>query len=106
MEYRSCLIVLIGEDTANRPWVLKEIRKAWEKGIGVLGIYIHNVNDPVTGKCNKGVNPFDKFTYGKYKIPFSKIVKCYNPNPKDAYNDIANNIKEWVKDAIKIRKEH
>lgn len=35
-----------------------------------------------------------------------KIVKCYNPNPKDAYNDIANNIKDWIKDAIKIRKEH
>lgn len=50
---KSCLIVLIGEDTANRKWVKYEIEKAWNDGKGVLGIYIHNLKDPKTGLGKK-----------------------------------------------------
>lgn len=54
MCYRSCVIVLIGEETAKRKWVKYEIKKAWEDGKGVLGVYIHNLRCPRNGKCNKG----------------------------------------------------
>lgn len=54
MSSRSCVVVLIGEETANRKWVQYEIRKAWENGKGLLGIYIHNLKCPRNGKCNKG----------------------------------------------------
>ena len=42
MKYRSCVVVLVGEDTANRPWIKHEIKKAWKDGKGLFGIYIHN----------------------------------------------------------------
>lgn len=98
LEGKSCLIVLIGADTANRKWVKYEIKKAWEAGKGVLGIYIHNLKDPKTGTCNQGDNPFEQFT-------FKNVVKCYNPESSDAYNDIKGNITHWIEEAISIRNQ-
>jgi hypothetical protein len=101
MNYKSCVIVLVGEETANRPWVKYEIKKAWEIGKGLLGIYIHNINDPRTGTCRQGKNPFEQFTVGDKKL--SELVKCYNPNSNDAYNDIAEHIDSWIEAAIRAR---
>lgn len=106
MKYRSCVIVLIGEETAKRPWVQYEIEKAWNEGRGLVGIYIHNIKDPVCGKCSKGANPFDGFAMKKDDKKLSSIVKCYNPLASDAYNDIARHIEEWVEEAISIRKNY
>jgi len=102
MKYRSCVVVLIGEKTAERPWVEYEIRKGLTDGKGVLGIYIHNIKCPRNGKGNPGQNPFDKinFTDGR---KLSTVVKCYNPDSYDAYNDIANNLEKWIEEAIAIR---
>lgn len=102
MDYRSCVVVLIGEETANRKYVKYEIEKAWNDGKGLLGIYIHNLKCPRNGTCNKGPNPFDQFTF-EDKSKLSSVVKCYNPNPSDAYNDIKNNLEKWIEDAIKAR---
>lgn len=106
MRNRSCVIVLVGEETANRPWVKNEIEKAWNEGRGVVGIYIHNINDPRNGKCRKGRNPFDDFTLKSSGVKLSSIVKCYNPSPNDAYNDIRNNIEAWIEEAIEIRNRY
>jgi len=62
MKYRSCVIVLIGEKTAQRPWVKYEIKKAWGDRKGLLGVHINNLKDPKTGTCSKGSNPFTQFT--------------------------------------------
>ena len=102
MAYKSCVIVLIGTETADRPWVKYEIKKAWEKGKGLLGVYIHNIKHPRTGTCTKGTNPFDQFTVNGKKL--SDYVKCYDPKSSDAYNDIADNIDSWIEDAIDARK--
>lgn len=104
MRYRSCIVVLVGSETANREWVQYEILKAWKDGKGVVAIHIHNLKCPRNGYAQKGENPFDKFDFGDNK--FSKIVKCYNPNPDDAYNDIAKNIDSWIEEAIQIRKKY
>jgi hypothetical protein len=40
---RSCTIVLIGTNTAERKWIKYEIEKTWNDGKGLLGIYIHNL---------------------------------------------------------------
>ena len=101
MKYRSCVLVLVGEDTANRLWVKYEIKKAWADGKGLLGIYIHNIKCPRNGKSSQGANPFDQFTLSGKKL--SSIVKCYNPIATDAYNDIAQNIESWTEEAIRIR---
>ena len=99
------MVVLIGEDTAKRKWVKYEIQKAWNEGKGVLGIYIHNLKDPKSGKCGKGRNPFEQFEF-EDGSKLSNIVNCYNPKSSDAYNDIADNIEEWIEKAISIREEY
>ena len=43
MAKRSCVVVLIGENTAGRKWINYEIKKAIELDKGIVGIYIHNL---------------------------------------------------------------
>lgn len=102
MAYRSCVVVLVGEETAFRPWVKYEIEKAWNDGKGLLGIYIHNLNCPRNGKSKMGQNPFDSFTFNDGRI-LSSFVRCYNPNSSDAYNDIKVNIDWLIEEAIAAR---
>ncbi|WP_426293288.1 TIR domain-containing protein [Dyadobacter endophyticus] len=101
MAYKKCAIVLIGTQTHERPWVQYEIKKAWNDGRGVLGVYIHNLNCPKNGKCRQGINPFSQFKIGTTNMSY--IVPCYDPTPTDAYNSIKSNIDLWVDDAIRIR---
>jgi hypothetical protein len=98
MYYRSCVIVLVGSETANRKWVKYEIEKAWNEEKGLLGIYIHNLKCPICGTAFQGANPFEQVPATK-----GKGIKCYNPNNLDAYNDIRNNIEQWIENAINQR---
>lgn len=102
MKYKSCVIVLVGSETASRKWVDYEIRKAWNERKGLFGIYIHNLKDPRTGICRKGANPFDNVPLENGQR-LSSLVPCYDPNSWDAYNDIAKNLENWVDYAIKNR---
>lgn len=115
MSGRSCVVVLVGEKTAYRKWIKYEIEKAWNDGKGVVGIYIHrikcarSIRSGGNGYCNKGSNPFDEFKLtfnngGSKKL--SQIVECYNPDPYDAYNDIAVNLEQLVENAIAIRNDY
>lgn len=99
MKYKDCVVVLIGSDTASRKWVKYEICKAWNDGRGLLGIYIHNLKDPRWGTCRKGANPFESILLNNGQR-LSSHVKCYEPNDWDTYNDIAENIGQWVEEAI------
>ena len=112
MQHRSCVIVLIGEATAGRPWVDYEIKKAWSDKKGLFGIYIHNLScakkkrETGTGTCKQGANPFKTFSFtsgankGKY---LSDFVQCYNPDSRDAYKDINDNLAFWIESAIASR---
>jgi hypothetical protein len=102
MNYRQCVVVLIGSDTANRHWVQYEIEKAWNDRRGLFGIYIHNLNCPRNGTCRKGPNPFDKFTVGGRRM--SDLVTCYDPHSLYAYTDIKQNMETWVERAIAQRR--
>lgn len=104
MKYKSCVIVLIGTETSSRPWVKYEIEKAWNDGKGLMGIYIHNLRDPRTGTCRKGINPFTLFKLGDKRL--SDVVPCHNPNARDAYSNIRENLVRWIEDAISIRKQY
>jgi len=103
MKHRSCVVVLIGSDTAGRKWIDYEIKKAWNDGKGVVGIYIHNLKCPNNEIRTKGKNPFEAFTLNDGKEKLSNIVKCYNPIPNDAYKVIKANIDDWIEEAINIR---
>ncbi len=106
MKNRSCLVVLVGEETANRKWIKYEIKKAYKLGKGIVGIYVHNIKDPLlvkkgeSGKSDKGENPFKQFSI-EDGTNLSKYVECYNPSSNDAYNDIANNLEDLIENAIK-----
>lgn len=99
MKYKDCVVVLIGKDTSKRPWVKYEIAKAWDEGRKIMGIYIHNLNCPRNGKCGPGENPFSKISLKNGK-KMSEYVTCYNPDERDAYNDIAKNIQLWINSAV------
>lgn len=99
MSGRSCVVVLIGEETASRPWVKYEIEKAWKDGRGLLGIYIHNLNCPNNGTGEKGDNPFDLFTFTGADGKLKKIP-CKNPSASDTYGDIKKNLEAWIEEAI------
>lgn len=103
MNYRQCVVVLVGTATAHRPWVKHEIRNAWEDNRGLFGIHIHNLKCPRSGVCAKGPNPFDQFTFPDGSR-LSGVVDCYDPNPLYAYTEIATNMEAWVERAIAQRR--
>ena len=104
MKYRSCTVVLVGKDTANRKWINHEIIESWKNKMGVVGIYIHGLKDSKEYTTNKGNNPFDYLKYKNDKL--SKVVKCYDPvgsTSKEKYDWITRYISAMVEEAIKIR---
>lgn len=107
MNGRSCAIVLVGTNTANRKWINYEIVKAWDDGLGVVGIRIHGLKNLDKVISKPGPNPFDYITHSNSGKKLSSIVKCYNPagtNSKARYDWIARNLANAVEEAIKIRK--
>lgn len=104
MEGKSCLVVLIGSSTAGRKWIKYEIKKAWNDKKGVVGIYIHNLEDKDGNQSSKGRNPFDDFTVNGKKL--SEIVKTYDPPyflSSNVYDYIKEHMVNWVEEAISIR---
>ncbi|MEV5475056.1 TIR domain-containing protein [Streptomyces sp. NPDC052207] len=104
---RSCTVVLIGSGTAGRKWINYEIKKSWEDGKGVLGIYIHNLLDRGGYQSTKGRNPFSDYTIGG--VNMSSIVKAYDPpftSSQYVYGHIKNNFADWVEEAIEIRAKY
>lgn len=95
MDDKSCVVVLIGSNTAGRKWINHEIIKAWDGGKGVLGIYIHNLKNSNEEQATKGVNPFAKIGYGNTGRMLSSIVEAYDPpysSSKYVYDHIKENI--------------
>ncbi|MGN6507662.1 MAG: TIR domain-containing protein [Tepidisphaeraceae bacterium] len=104
---RSCAVVLIGANTANRKWIDYEIEAAWKAKKGVLGVYIHNLKDLDGKQSLKGSNPFAGFNIGG--TPLTSIVKTYDPpfsDSKQVYGYIANNLADWFDAAVAIRAKY
>ena len=109
MRYRSCTVVLVGSNTANRKWINHEIVKSWDDGMGVVGIYIHGLKDSEGDVSKIGKNPFDDIAYGNTGKRLSGIVKCYVPkgsDSKEKYAWISKNLSKIVEEAIRIRKKY
>ena len=108
MKGKTCTIVLVGSNTANRKWINHEIIKAWDDGLGVVGIYIHGLKNFEGETSTQGSNPFDYIGYGTEK-KLSSIVKCYNPSGKDSkeiYDWISKHLANAVEEAITIRSKN
>jgi hypothetical protein len=103
---KSCAVVLVGAQTANRKWVIHEIKEAWNANKGIVGIRIHNLKDRESNHSSKGENPFDKLSVVSGKKRLSSIVKLYDPSgwtSHEVYGYIKRNIADWVEEAIQIR---
>jgi len=117
LEGTSVTAVLIGYETYSRRWVRYEIIKSFDKGNGLLGIYIHKIKDK-DGKTDfKGENPFEyvgvylgkdgKAEYVEFKdgrwIRFDDYPDCslkFDEKYWTGYIYILNNvlIYDWVDD--------
>lgn len=109
MNGKSCTVVLVGSDTANRKWINYEIVKSWDVGMGVVGIHIHGIKNLAGQTATMGKNPFDYVTHGPTKKKLSSIVKCYNPagsSSKEKYAWISKYLANAVEEAIRIRGEN
>ena len=109
MKGKECAVVLVGSATANRKWINHEIIKAWDDGLGVVGVYIHGLKNLDGETSIQGNNPFDYIGYGDTGKKLSSIVKCYNPGgatSKDRYDWISTHLENAVVEAIGIRKKN
>lgn len=93
----SVTVVLIGAETASRPYVKYELRRSWEVNNGILGIYIHQIKDShqqtdVKGGVNFGLNFTVNGSNGK---SFSERFPIYDWINDDGYH----NFDKWIETA-------
>lgn len=108
LRLRSCTVVLVGSNTANRKWINYEICKSLNAGKGVVGVYIHGLKDSNGATSTKGRNPFDCIFHDKTGVRLSNMIKCYDPggnNSTDKYNWISTHLSPAIEEAIGIRKQ-
>jgi hypothetical protein len=101
MAYKKAVIVLIGQETASRPWVIYEIEKAWTDKKPLLGIRIHGLSS--LGSVDRpGANPFDKADVGGSIPIFDPTVKDWrgNADSKATYNKLAENLERWSEQGV------
>ena len=104
MSGRSCLVLLVGSETAGRPWIEYEIKKAWELKKGIVGIRIHKLLNRHAQPSYSGRDPFSGFTVGTTPLP--SIVTLYDPpgiDSRAAYKNISDTIGQLVENAIRVR---
>lgn len=98
MRHKTAVVVLVGAETASRPWVRYEIQEAWENNVPLVGIRIHGLGGFENRSDPPGADPFS--TAG---LP-AGYVQLFNPSgvtSQAIYNDIRDNLKVWVSCAIK-----
>src|SRR5689334_5850386 len=95
----SVTVVLIGSETNQREYVKYELQRSYERGNGLLGIYIHQCKD-LTGKTDtKGSNHFGeigKDDNGK-AVHFSVAYPCYDWIDDNGYKNMGT----WIEAAAK-----
>lgn len=84
LENTTVTVVLIGAKTSEREYVEYEIDQSWKRGNGLIGIYIHQLENQDGETDSKGDDPFVKFGY--------KGIKTYDWVDDNGYD----NIGDWV----------
>jgi hypothetical protein len=106
MHGKSCVVALVGAQTASRPWVVHELSKGWNDGKGVLAIRVDKLLDSNSQASTAGVNPLSKITFTNSQRTLADVAPLKTPagsDSKAAYASISNNIEAWIEEAIKIR---
>ncbi|SRR6266403_4877518 len=99
LEGTSVTVALIGAETSQRDYVNYETKQSHIKGNGMLGIYIHNMNDVNGKRDTKGKNPFDNWQVERdsKNVLFSALYPTYDWVTDDG----RNNMGDWIEAAAK-----
>lgn len=105
LSMRSCLVVLVGNQTSERKWVKYEIQRAYEMGKGIVGIRIDRLKDRFGEQDVAGPNPFyTVFTnHGQRLSNYVTLYETYYRTSSYAYTDIKNRIEDLIEEAIANR---
>lgn len=99
----SVTVVLIGSETNSRDYVKYEIEQSYNRNNGMIGIYVHQIEDSNGNTSTKGSNAFG--VIGKDSndddVYFSVNYKCYDWKDDDGYNNLGKWIEQAAKDAGK-----
>jgi hypothetical protein len=100
MKNTSVTTILIGEETHDRRWVNHEIEKSVNDGMGLVGIYIHQLENRDGEQCQKGPNPLSNWKIEDQGVerPLSDIFHTYDWVRDDGYE----NLGDWVEEAAEI----
>ncbi|MFC5177323.1 TIR domain-containing protein [Nocardioides taihuensis] len=95
MAYKRVVIVLIGKETAGRPWVKYEIEKAWYDKKPLLGVRIHGLSSMGTVDSTGG-NPFTHAGIAGVPIFDPTATDWQNKIDSQAtYGNLVRNIETW-----------
>ncbi len=96
----SVTAVLIGAETASRPWVLYELRESWKRGNAIIGVRIHGIKDQESKTDSFGANPLDviKFEDG---TSLSTVCKTYDWVAGKGREHLG----EWLEEAVQARED-
>ena len=87
--------VLIGANTSEREYVDYEIQHSWDRGNGLFGVFIHNIEDRYGYTDVKGADPFVVNGYTG--------IRTYDWIADDGYN----NLGDWVDAAYeRVKRRH
>jgi hypothetical protein len=86
----SVTAVLFGRETYGREWVKFEIKRSYERKMGILAVDIHNIKDPLAGTDLPGRNPLEHWKFDGR--PFTSIYRTYDWVRDDGYNNIGS----WI----------
>lgn len=113
-QLRGCSVtcVLVGQNTCNSKWVNFEIKESISQKMGLLGIYIHHLNDPTKPKYHHGLffprNPLDNHRvpvnglFGITTTQASGIYETYTWTVGGGLLGLAkNNLGDWVEEAAR-----
>lgn len=95
----SVTAVLIGKETADRKWVKYEIKKSHTDKKGLLGIYIHGIEDQNGDTDQKGSNTFGEIgtDINGNSIYFWQLYPTYDWTTDNGYKYFG----DWVEKAAK-----
>lgn len=87
LEGTSVTVVLIGAQTSNSEYVRYEILQSWDRGNGLIGVYVNNLEDSHGRTDLKGADPFTALGFTG--------IRTYDWVNNDGYNNFA----DWVEAA-------
>lgn len=98
MQPATSVVVLIGRETAMRPWVVYEVAKAWRESRPLVGMCVHGLGDELGRTDIWGANPFLEVG-----LPNGCTVAHYAPthcppgrNPGAVLDSMKSHLATWL----------